>query len=445
MVFLLVHALYKAALFLGVGAIDHEAGTRDVRLLGGLARAMPLTAFAVAASALSMAGLPPLFGFVAKELFYEAKYEAPRAGDLVVVATFVGSALVAAAAGLVAWRPFFARSRETPRHAHEAPPALWLGPVLLAVLSVALGLLPDVLAVPLVQPAAAAVRGEPTTVTLQAWGGLSPAFVQSLLMLALGALLYLAHDRALLALEPLRRLASWGPARAYEATMAGLVALAKAQTRFLQSGVLGWYLVVTIGTTVALGGYALATRVGPVPLALDAVRPGEALVALAMLAGAVGVVRARSLLVAVAALGVVGYGVALVFLLFGGPDLALTQLAIETLSVLLFVLVLRRLPRLRTLSPPSERIRDGVVAVAGGAFVTALTLAATAAPHPTPLRDYFAAASLALANGRNVVNVILVDFRGFDTLGEVTVLAVAAVGVLALLRLRPGARREEAR
>jgi multicomponent Na+:H+ antiporter subunit A len=445
MVFLLVHALYKAALFLGVGAIDHEAGTRDVRLLGGLARAMPLTAFAVAASALSMAGLPPLFGFVAKELFYEAKYEAPRAGDLVVVASFAGSALVAAAAGLVAWRPFLGRDRGTPKRAHEAPPALWLGPVLLAVLSVALGLLPDVLAVPLVQPAAGAVRGEPTTVTLKAWGGLSPAFVQSLLMLALGALLYLAHDRALLALEPLRRLASWGPARAYEAAMAGLVALAKAQTRLLQSGVLGWYLVVTIGTTVALGGYALATRVGPVPLALEAVRPGEALVAVAMLAGAVGVVRARSLLVAVAALGVVGYGVALVFLLFGGPDLALTQLAIETLSVLLFVLVLRRLPRLRTLSPPSERIRDGVVAVAGGAFVTALTLAATAAPHPTPLRDYFAATSLALANGRNVVNVILVDFRGFDTLGEITVLAVAAIGVLALLRLRPGAGGEEAR
>ena len=158
-----------------------------------------------------------------------------------------------------------------------------------------------------------------------------------------------------------------------------------------------------------------------------------------MMAGAAAVVRARSLLFAVAALGVVGYGVAVVFLLFGGPDLALTQFAIETLSVLLFVLVLRRLPPLRVLSPRSERIRDGVVAVAGGIFMTVLVLAATAAPHPTPLRDYFGAASLALANGRNVVNVILVDFRGFDTLGEITVLAVAALGVVALLRLRASA------
>jgi multicomponent Na+:H+ antiporter subunit A len=445
MVFLLVHSLYKAALFLGVGAIDHETGTRDVRLLGGLARLMPVTAFAVIASALSMAGLPPFFGFLAKELFYEAKYEAPRVGDLLVVASFVGSAMVAAAAGLVAWRPFFSRDRGMPRRAHEAPPALWLGPVLLAALSLALGLLPELLAVPLVQPAASAMQGEHTEVVLRQWAGMSPAFAQSLLMLALGGVLYAVHDRALLRLEPLKRLVAWGPDQVYQAVMAALVALAKAQTRLLQNGVLGWYLLVTIGTTVGLGGYALATRVGTVPVTFEPVRPVEALVALAMAAGAVAVVRARSLLVAVAALGVVGYGVAVVFLLFRGPDLALTQFAIETLSVLLFVLVLRRLPPLRALSRRAERVRDGVVAAAGGAFMTALVLAATAAPHPTPLRDYFASASLALANGRNVVNVILVDFRGFDTLGEITVLAAAAIGVVALLRLRAPADGEDAR
>ncbi len=445
MVFLLVHALYKAALFLGVGAIDHEAGTRDVRLLGGLARLMPLTGIAVIASALSMAGLPPFFGFLAKELFYEAKYEAPQAGDLLVVASFVGSALVAAAAGLVAWRPFFGRVRGAPTHVHEAPPALWLGPVLLAASSVALGLFPELLAVPLVQPAASAVQGEHTEVVLRPWAGVNPAFVQTLLMLALGGVLYAAHDRMLLRLEPLRRLAAWGPNRVYQAVLAAIVALSKAQTRLLQNGVLGWYLFVTIGTTVALGSYALVTRVGAVDAPLEPVRPGEALVALAMAAAAVAVVRARSLLVAIAALGVVGYGVAVVFLLFGGPDLALTQFSIETLSVLLFVLVLRRLPPLRTLSPRKERVRDGVLAVAGGAFVTVLVLAATAAPPSTALRDYFAANSLALAYGRNVVNVILVDFRGFDTLGEITVLAVAAIGVVALLRLRATGKGEEAR
>jgi multicomponent Na+:H+ antiporter subunit A len=212
----------------------------------------------------------------------------------------------------------------------------------------------------------------------------------------------------------------------------------------LQNGVLGWYLLVTIGTTVALAGYALVTRVGAVPLPGEPVRLGEAAVVLAIVAGALAMVRASSLLVAVAALGVVGYGVAVVFLLFGGPDLALTQFAIETLSVLLFVLVLRRLPPLRALSPRWERARDGLLAVLGGALMTALVLAATAAPHPAPLRDYFARASLALANGRNVVNVILVDFRALDTLGEITVLALAALGVVALLGLRASGRREAA-
>ena len=261
MVFLLVHALYKAALFLGVGTIDHEAGTRDVRLLGGLARAMPLTAVAVVASALSMAGLPPLFGFVAKELFYEAKQEAPRAGQILAIASFAASALVAAAAGLVGWRPFFGPKRGTPKRAHEAPAALWLGPVVLAGVSVTLGLLPDLLATPIVEPAVSAVRGERTEIVLVPWLGMSPALAQSLLMLATGALLYALHDRALVVLAPLRALASRGPARAYEVALSGIVRLAKAQTRLLQSGVLGRYLVVTVGTMSALGAYALATRV----------------------------------------------------------------------------------------------------------------------------------------------------------------------------------------
>jgi len=437
MVFLLVHALYKAALFLGVGAIDHEAGTRDARLLGGLARAMPLTAFAVVASALSMAGLPPLFGFVAKELFYEAKQEAPRAGQLLAMASFAGSAFVAAAAGLVGWRPFFGRGRVTPRQAHEAPLALWLGPVVLAVLSIALGLLPDALAVPLVQPAASAVRGEHTEVVLHPWIGLSPAFAQSLLMLAVGLLLYAWHDRALRLLEPLRGLASWGPGRAYEAVLAGTVAFAKAQTRLLQGGVLGTYLLCTIGTTVLLSGYALLTRAAPSLPSVGPLRAHEAIVALLILAGAVSVILARRRLVAVFALGVVGYGTALVFLFFGGPDLAMTQLAVETLSVVLFVLVLRGLPELRVVSSRSERVRDAAVALAGGAVVTGLVLAASAVTHPGRLRDALSAASVPLANGRNVVNVILVDFRGLDTLGEITVLSIAALGVWALVKLRP--------
>jgi multicomponent Na+:H+ antiporter subunit A len=443
MIFLLVHALYKAALFLGVGTLDHEAGTRDLKLLGGIARAMPLTAAAVAVSAVSMAGLPPLFGFVAKEFFYEAKSGAPHAGFLVTLLSFVGSAFVAAAAGLVGWRAFFGPKRgTTPKTAHEGPPALWLGPVLLAAVSVLLSLLPDGLAVPLIEPAAAAVHGEHTELVLSSWVGLSPALVQSLIMLALGVALYFTHDRALVLTARLRGLAAWGPARTYRLTLDWLVALAKWQTRVLQGGLLGTYLVVVIGTTVALAGGVLLDRVGWPEVTFGEARAHELLAALAMVVGAVLVVRARSILFAVASLGIVGYGLALLFLFFGGPDLALTQFAVETLTVILFVLVLRRLPPLRTLSSPGKRTRDIVVALAGGAVMCGIVLATTATYHPAPLSTYFAEAAVPLAHGRNVVNVILVDFRALDTLGEITVLGVAALGVLTLMRLRDGSSPE---
>jgi multicomponent Na+:H+ antiporter subunit A len=444
MVFLVVHALYKAALFLGVGTLDHEVGTRDLRFLGGLARAMPLTAVAVVVSAVSMAGLPPLFGFMAKEFFYEAKTGAPHAGPLVTLLSFAGSAFVAAASGLVGWRAFFGPKRgPTPKAPHEGPPALWIGPVLLAALSVLLSLLPDQLAVPLIQAAASAVHGTHTELELSPWIGLSPALVQSLAMLALGVALYFAHDRALVFTRRLQGLAAWGPSRAYHLVLDGLVRLARWQTRLLQGGVLGTYLLVVVGTTVALAGGVLLDRVGWPNTRLDEIRVHELLAALAMVAGTVLVVRARSILFAVASLGIVGYGLALLFLFFGGPDLALTQFAVETLTVILFVLVLRRLPRLRALSPPSKRTRDAVVALAGGAIMTGIVLATAASFHPAPLREYFAHASVPLAHGRNVVNVILVDFRALDTLGEITVLAVAALGVLALMRLRAGAPKED--
>jgi multicomponent Na+:H+ antiporter subunit A len=444
MVFLLVHALYKAALFLGVGTLDHETGTRDLRHLGGLARVLPLTAAAVTVSAISMAGLPPLFGFVAKEFFYEAKSGAPHAGSVVALLSFVGSAFVAAASGLVGWRAFFGPKRgETPKRPHEGPPALWMGPVLLAAVSVLLSLFPDQLAVPLIQPAATAVHGDPTVLELSPWVGLSPAFVQSLVMLVLGVALYLAHDRTLAWTARLGSLATWGPARVYRLTLDGLVAVARWQTRVLQGGILGTYLFVVIGTTVLLAGGVLLDRGGWPTVRLDEARVHEVLAALAMVAGAVLVVRARTALFAVASLGIVGYGLALVFLFFGGPDLALTQLAVETLTVILFVLVLRRLPPLRSLSSPAKRTRDVLVALAGGATMTGIVLATAATYHPAPIKSYVAEASVPLAHGRNVVNVILVDFRALDTLGEITVLGVAALGVLALMRLRDGRAPEE--
>lgn len=446
MLFLLAHALYKGALFLVAGAVDHETGTRDVRRLGGLARAMPITAVAAVLAALSMAGLPPMLGFINKELLYEATLQAPRAAAWVTAAGVTANMLLVAVAGIVGFRPFFGRRGETPKKAHEASLALWLGPAVLAGLGLLTGLFPEVIPSALVSAAASAVRGQPTQVTLKLWHGINPVFALSVLTVAVGAALYAgggALRRAVARFAPwiiavVRNAGRWGPERGYELALRGLNSVAKAQTSVLQSGYLRFYLIIIIVTTVGLGGYALASRSSlawPVGQPV-AIRFYEVLVGLFILAATLLAVLSSSRLTVVAALGVVGYGVALIYTFFGAPDLAMTQFAIETLTVFLFVLVLYRLPRFANLSSRPARIRDALVALAAGGLMTTLVLMATAAPLQSRVSPFFAENAAPLAKGRNIVNVILVDFRGLDTLGEITVLAVAAIGVYALLKLR---------
>ena len=446
MLFLLVHALYKGALFLVAGILDHETGTRDIRRLGGLARAMPITAAAAVLAALSMAGLPPMLGFINKELLYEAKLQAPRAALLVTVAGVVANMALVAVAGMVSLRPFFGRRGDPPKKPHEAPLALWLGPVVLAGLGLLNGLLPEALPSTLVSAAASAVRAQPTEIELALWHGVSPILALSVLTVVVGAAIYVEREalyRVLARFAPwvislLRHAGHWGPQRGYDLALRGLNSVAGAQTRILQSGYLRYYLIITILTTVGLAAFALVTRGGVAwsPEANTDVRFYEVLVGLLILAATVVAISSSSRLTSVAALGVVGYGVALIYTLFGAPDLAMTQFAIETLTVFLFVLVLYRLPRFARLTARPARVRDAVVALSAGALMTVLVLVTTAMPMESRLSPFFAENAVPLARGRNIDNVILVDFRGLDTLGEITVLSVAAIGVFALLKLR---------
>lgn len=443
MLFLLVHALYKGTLFLVAGAVDHETGTRDIRRLGGLARAMPITAAAAVLAALSMAGLPPMLGFINKELLYEAKVHAPRAATLITAAGVLANVLLVAVAGIVGIRPFFARQRETPKKPHEAPPALWLGPVVLGVVGLVNGLFPENIPSVLVSAAASAVRAVPTQVELALWHGLNPIFALSALTLAAGAGVYAGHawlNRAMSEFAPVvavsRFAAAWGPQAWYARALNGLNALAVNQTRLLQSGYLRYYLLIILATVIGLTGYTLSSRAGILaPFAwLSDVRFHEAVLGLLILGAALMVTTAKSRLVAIAAMGVVGYGVALIYVLFGAPDLAITQFIIETMTVILFVLVLYRLPMFARLSSTRARVRDALVSLAAGGLMTLLVLTTIAVPADSRLSPYFAANSVIMAKGRNIVNVILVDFRGLDTLGEITVLSVAAIGVFALLK-----------
>jgi multicomponent Na+:H+ antiporter subunit A len=218
-----------------------------------------------------------------------------------------------------------------------------------------------------------------------------------------------------------------------------MLAIARLQTDMLQSGYLRYYLIIIILTTVGLTGYTLVT-IGELGqrrfLGVPQFTIYEIMLYLVIVVAAWVVTQTASRLTAVAALGVVGYGMALIFILFGAPDLAMTQFSIETLSVILLVLVLYKLPRFSTFSSASQRTRDMIIALSGGVLMTLLVLVVTALPANSRLTPYFAENSFLLARGHNVVNVILVDFRGFDTMGEITVLGIAAIGVYGLLKLR---------
>jgi multicomponent Na+:H+ antiporter subunit A len=434
-VVLLAHALYKGALFLVAGAVDHGAGTRDLARLGGLRRTMPWTATAALLAGLSFLGLPPFLGFVAKEALLEAALHG-WGGALLVAATVVGLALLVVAALQVAHRPFWGSSDGLTHPPHEVPPMLLAGPLLLASIGLAAGLAPAWVAHHLVDPAASAASGHVIHSHLALWHGWSPILALSGLILASGIGLYAARTRVAKAAGLLAPLDAVGPARAYDSILAGFLKGAKVQARLLQNGRLRVYLRIIFGVafTAGLLTFLLRAERLQIPLPSD-MRFHEVALAVGLVVSAIAIPWMKSRLGAVAVLGVTGYSIAGLFVLFGAPDLAITQFLFETLTVLIFIGVLRRMPRFTPRSPRSARVLDASLAVAGGLLVTLLVLAATTTQlHPT-ISSFYAAQSVVAAHGRNVVNVILVDFRALDTLGEITVLAVAALGVMALLRL----------
>lgn len=435
-VFLLAHALYKGALFLVAGAVDHETRVRDVEKVAGLRRVMPLTCAAAGLAALSMAGLPPFFGFIAKELLYDAQLQAPILGELMIAVGVLTNIFLVAVAGVVFLRPFFARAAKMPGDLHEAPLALWIGPLVLGGLGLAISALPGNASAALLTSAASAVSGHSVQVELSFWHGLNPVVLLSALTLACGGALYVFRGLVRKTLSPVDQALSETPERVYEACLAGVNWIAARQTRLLQSGYLRYYIMTILLAVVALTGYALLAHgefghFDPGPEA----QAHELAVAAVILLGALAAVRSASRLAAVASLGVVGFGVALLYVLFGAPDLAMTQFLVETITVIVLVLVFYHLPRFAVLSTARARMRDAAIAIAVGGLMSMLVLAATSTPEPRHVSAFYAQTSVA-AHGRNVVNVILVDFRALDTLGEITVLAVAGIGVYALLKLR---------
>ena len=446
-VYILSHAMYKGALFMVAGGIDHEAGTRDVLKLGGLRKLMPISAVAAALAALSMAGIPPLFGFIAKEIVYEAALEATLLPVLFITLAVVANIAIVAASAIVVIRPFFGKQVETPKKAHETPPSMWIGPIILAVLSVVFGVLPFLVDKSLIVPVAGSVWGEPLDFYLSLWHGFNMPLMLSLLTLAGGLLTYRIWDglRESAPMKGYQMVFARFPVNVYDGLVNGMLGLAGWQTRILQNGLMSNYLVTIMVTALVAIGYTFLTQSGIIwNPDFSNVHVYDWALSITIV-GSLGIMLAfgNSRLTIIVAAGIIGYGLSLIYLMHGAADLAMTQVLVETLTVILVVLVLIHVPKIKEVRSGVSRTRDGIIAISAGLMMTLLILAVTAVPFDAFISEYYAEASYPLAHGRNIVNVILVDFRALDTMGEVVVVAIAGLAVYALIKMtRPGSSKE---
>lgn len=441
MVFLLVHALYKGTLFLVAGSVDHESGTRDVLQLGGLRSMMPVTFAAALIAGLSMAGIPPLFGFIGKELAYEAALNLEVGWYLVPAAAVLANALTIAAAGVVVLRPFFGAKTAAAETAHEAPWDMWLGPIVLASGGLLMGIFPMIFSFPVLEPTVRAVMGEPLDFSLYLWHGVNAALILSIITTIIGVAFFFAYDRLRGGLTRLDPVMARGPEAGYFGLLDGTLRFGEWQTNRIIHGNLRYYVGVTLAVAFGLVAFT-AVRTGITPAALNfAGVPATMWMAAGLVSvGAAFAALSHSRLLAVSALGVSGFGVALLYIDLSGPDLAMTQFLVETLIVVVILLVLQRLPSaFRDETSRAGRLRDAGIALVAGTTVTVVLLAVLRTPFNPELAEYFLAEAAPTAFGRNVVNVILVDFRAIDTLGEIVVLGVAALGAFALLWKGPAA------
>jgi multicomponent Na+:H+ antiporter subunit A len=437
------HALFKSTLFLTVGVIDHATGVRDLRKLSGLGRRLPGLAVIGFLAGASMAGVPPMFGFVGKEAAFTALLEGglpDRTAALFELTGLVlGSVLTAAYTFRFLWGAFARKpglaDPEPAELVHPPGPLFLAAPALLAVAGLVAGP-----ASPLLQPLVGAYAEAlpliaPEAEELALWHGLQPALALSAITILGGAVIFAARGTVN---RFQRRVAVGASAdEGYWNTMQALDRLSVLVTGTTQRGSLPAYLGTILVVVLALPGSVLLFR-APWPgewRAWDT--PVQALVGAVVLIAAVLALQIRQRLSAVLVVGVTGYGLAVMFVLQGAPDLALTQFLIETLTLVVFVLVLRKLPKdITERHRPRERAVRGVIAVAVGLLMAGVGAVALSSRTATPVSVDYPEAAYGFGGGQNIVNVTLVDIRAWDTLGELTVLVVAATGVASLVFLR---------
>lgn len=436
--FILVHALYKACLFLVAGSVDYATGTRDVRKLSGLRMAMPLVAIAGLLACLSNAGVPPLVGFLAKDYVYEATLHAPVAAELLTGIAIFTNILLLVAGLLVGLRPFVGKPMQGIENVRPISPLIYLPPVLLGILSLLFGLAPGLIQDALVLPVARAAGADTEGMYLALWHGFNLVLLLSGVTLFAGFMVYSRWKPTLAAAKKLARLQPAAPEVLLTRLSGALYRMAYWVTRLFQSGYLRRYVrVIVLFLTILVALQLVQSMPYPVVLAkVLELTVYEVVILGIMLVAILYTVRTSSRLGAVVSMGVVGYSICMLFVYYSAPDLAMTQFTIDTLTVILFVLVLYKLPRYIRKTSRAQRIRDWMVAGALGLVIALLALAVLAEPGTKEVGAYYAENAYLKAKGKNIVNVILVDFRGIDTLVEITVLVIAALGVFGLMKLR---------
>lgn len=450
---LINHAIFKGALFMVVGIVDHETGTRDIRKLGGLMAVMPITFTIAIIGTFSMAGIPPFNGFLSKEMFFTAVLNITEMnllsmdtwGSLFPIIAWIASVFTFVYSMLLVFRTFGGKPQfeKLGKKPHEAPIGMLLSPVVLASLAIVFGLFPNILSYSLIEPAMAAVHpnllspGQQFLVSIDLWHGWTTELIMTIGVAALGTVLFLFHRKVTLLNAPLFNNVSLN--KSYDGGIKLLDRSSNSLTRLYMTGSIRHYLiyifvflVVAISVTMfAQDGFQLDTS------EFAKTSFYEAVIIIALVLSAIAVPFANSRLMAIILTGVSGYMVTLFFVIFRAPDLALTQMIVETVSVALFLLCFYHLPKLKKeIVALRFKLGNLIIALSVGTVMTLIALSASSNRKFESISHYFLENSYKLAGGKNVVNVILVDFRGFDTMLEIVVLGVASFGIYAMIRVK---------
>ncbi len=450
---LIVHATFKGSLFMVAGIIDHETGTRDIRRLGGLMTIMPISFTMMLIGTFSMAGLPPFNGFLSKEMFFAAVLNASQLnvfnmeniGIVFPIVAWIASVFTFIYCMILLFKTFTGKPQPEKLDVkpHEAPIGLLISPAILASLVVVFGLFPNILSYTLIEPAMASVlpsllaEGEKFLVNIEFWHGFNMEILMTFGVIVLGTLLYrrLSKWEGIYRLFPKKLALNY----IYDQGLVGLERLSYRFTKFYMTGSIRRYLTYIFSFFIAALSYTLyrsdAFRFRAEQYA--EINIFEVVLVIVMVAAAIAVPFAKSRITAIILVGVVGYTVTLFFVILRAPDLALTQMIVETVSVALFLLCFYHLPKLKKeISTIKFKVSNLIISVGVGATVTIIALSANGTRLFDSIAEYYVENSHDLAGGNNMVNVILVDFRGFDTLLEIMVLGIASLGIYTMIKLR---------